>query len=387
MINVLLIDGHDRRTLAAVRNLGRRTGEFNAIVGSSRRINSSRFSRYCDEFIRYPNPDADENEFIDFLVPYIKNNKIHVLLPMGDDLTELVVKNLDKFKQVTEILVPELEVFNIARNKELTLKFAERCGVPCPKRCTLEDVKKGENINYPIVIKPRISTGSIGMMIANDREQALEYYDKINNRFENPIIQEMIPDVGEHYQANLLFDKNGKLKASCIKKKIRQFPVYGGPSTFFKTVKHKEIEKLSVRLLKNINWIGPAEVEYMVDPRDGVPKLMEINPRLSATIRLSCYVGVDFPYLIVKNALGGKTEAIKNTKFDYYCQWFVPGDFMNFLFNKDRFKQKYGYIFNKPRDLCHMTYESGDLMPYLANLVAYGISFFNPGKLKRFINR
>lgn len=387
MVKVLIIDGHDRRTLAAVRSLGQKAGQFKTIVGSSRRINSSRFSRYCDGFVRYPNPDVDENKFIEFLIDYIRNNKIQVLLPMGDDLTELIVKNLDKFKQVTEILVPELAIFNIARNKGLTLKFAEKYGVPCPKRYMLEDIRKNEGINYPIVIKPRISTGSIGMMIANNREQAVEYYNKINNRFENPIIQEMIPDVGEHYQANLLFDKNGDLKAICTKKKIRQFPVYGGPSTFFKTVEHKRIEKLSVKFLKNINWIGPAEVEYMVDPRDGVPKLMEINPRLSATIRLSCFVGVDFPYLIVKNALGEETEAIRNTKFDYYCQWFVPGDLMNFLFNKNRFKQEYGYFFKKPKNLCHMTYESSDLMPYLANLVAYGISFFNPKKLKRFINR
>ncbi len=198
-----------------------------------------------------------------------------------------------------------------------------------------------------------------------------------NIKFKDPIIQEMIPNIGKHFQANLLFDFNSELKASCVKKKVRQYPVYGGPSTFFKTVDHRKIEETSIRFLKNINWVGPAEVEYMVDPRDNIPKLMEINPRLSATIRLSCFVGVDFPYLIVKNAMGESTDTIRNMKFDYYCQWFIPGDLMNLLFNKDRFQQQYGYVFNKPKRLCHMTYDSTDIKPYFANLIAYGISFFN----------
>lgn len=387
MVNVLIIDGHDRRSLAAVRNLGQKEEGFRIHVGSSRHVNSSRFSKYCDEFVLYPDPMVNRTGFIRFLVEYIKDKDIDVLLPMGDTLTEIIVHNLVVLEPVTRILVPEPNVFQIARDKKRTLEVAERNGLAIPKMYSLEEINEDVNVVYPIVIKPRVSSGSMGMRIANEKEQAIEYYKSIEAQFPDPLIQEMIPDVGEHYQANLLFDRDGVLRASCIKKKIRQYPVSGGPSTFFKTVKHEIIEEASIKLLKCIKWIGPAEVEYMVDPRDGEPKLMEINPRLSATIRLSCFVGVGFPYLIVKNALGEETEVIRNKKFEYYCQWLVPGDLMNFLFNKDRFKQQYGYFFNKPQNLCHMTYESGDLMPYFANLAAYGISFFNPKKLKRFINR
>ena len=52
-VRVLLIDGHDRRSLAAVRSLGARKGEYEVFIGSSRRINSSRFSRFCSGFVRY----------------------------------------------------------------------------------------------------------------------------------------------------------------------------------------------------------------------------------------------------------------------------------------------------------------------------------------------
>lgn len=388
MIKVLIIDGHDRRSLAAVRSLGERVGEFDVIVGSSRRINSSRFSKYCNRFVLYPDPDKDEQISVGFLLDYIYKNKIQVLLPMGDCVAEIVSKYRDKFNKVTNVLVPNYDVFRIARDKGLTLQYAKKNNIPCPKTYHIEEIKeKTSVINYPIIIKPRISSAGVGLMVANNKEQAIEYYERVKRQYGSLIIQEMIPNIGEHYQANLLFDKNSELKASCIKKKIRQFPISGGPSTFFKTVANNEIEDLSIKLLKSINWVGPAEVEYMIDPRDGNPKLMEINPRLSATIRLSCFVGIDFPYLIVKNALGEETELIRNDKFDYYCQWFFPGDLMNLLFNKDRFKEKYGYIFNKPKNICHMTYDPKDKLPYFINIVALGISIFNLNKLRRFLNR
>lgn len=387
MVNILIIDGHDRRSLVAVRGLGKKKDEFFVHVGSTRRINSARYSKYCDKFVLYPDPIRNEDLFIDFIVKYIKLNQIKVLLPMGDILTEIIVNNYSHLKTITNILVPDAKTFGIARDKQKTLEVAKRIGICIPKMYNIEDIKNEKTVSYPIVIKPRIGTGSVGMKIANNKKEAIQYYEMINSQFKSPLLQEMIPDVGEHFQANLLFDKNHKLRASCVKKKIRQFPIHGGPSTFFKTVSHEEVHDLSVNLLERINWVGPAEVEYMIDPRNGEPTLMEINPRLSATIRLSSFVGVDFPYLIAKSALEEEIEVIKNTKFDYYCQWLIPGDLLNFLFNSKRFEQEYGYFFNKPENLCHMTFLREDIAPYFANLVAYSISSIKLSKIKSFLRR
>jgi predicted ATP-grasp superfamily ATP-dependent carboligase len=386
MTKILIIDGHDRRALAGVRSIGEKKEDFYIIIGSSRKLNASRFSKYCNEFVYYPDPDEDEEDFVDFLIEYIKANQIQVLVPMGDRVAEIASKNKEKFKKVTHLLVPDYDVFMIARDKGITLEYAKKNNIPYPKTYKIEDIENdAEGITYPVIIKPRISSASMGIVIASNKEHAIECYKNVDAEYKEPIIQEIIPDVGEHYQANLLFDENSEIKASCIKKKIRQFPITGGPSTFFKTVDNKEIEEMSIRFLKNINWIGPAEVEYMIDPRDGTPKLMEINPRLSATIRLSCFVGVDFPYLIVQNALGNKTELVKNNKYEYFCQWFFPGDLLNFIFSKNKFNQEYGYVFKKPKNICHSVYKSNDIMPYIANVMALLVSAFNIKRVLKFV--
>src|SRR5690606_32609156 len=119
------------------------------------------------------------------------------------------------------------------------------------------------------------------------------------------------------------------------------------------------------RLLQSIGWVGPAEVEFMVDPITDTPKLMEINPRMSATIVLSCKVGVNFPLYITRFALGERFEKThKNKKFNHFCQWFIPGDFLNFLYNPKRFKQEFGYFGFFRKNLYHMTFDAKDLKPF-----------------------
>ncbi len=51
------------------------------------------------------------------------------------------------------------------------------------------------------------------------------------------------------------------------------------------------------QLVREIELEGYSEVEFRRDSA-GKPYLMEINPRLSASVELAVHAGVDFPYLL-----------------------------------------------------------------------------------------
>ena len=53
-------------------------------------------------------------------------------------------------------------------------------------------------------------------------------------------------------------------------------------------------------------------MEFKVDPRDGKPKLMEINPRFWAYLELPIRCGVDFPYLYYNLCTGQDFEMVKD---------------------------------------------------------------------------
>ena len=63
-----------------------------------------------------------------------------------------------------------------------------------------------------------------------------------------------------------------------------------------------------LKLLDALKWYGIAMVEFKLDQKDGVPKLIEVNPRFWGSMSLAIHPGVDFPYLLYRLAVDGDIE-------------------------------------------------------------------------------
>ena len=59
-----------------------------------------------------------------------------------------------------------------------------------------------------------------------------------------------------------------------------------------------EILKYTKYILKKLHWIGIATVEFKLDPRDNIPKLMEINPRFFGYTNLAISAGFNLPLIL-----------------------------------------------------------------------------------------
>jgi len=385
----MILDSHMRKTLAAIRALDKKT--YKIYAGSFKKINMFKFSKYNDNFFIYPNPEKKPEEFIDFICNYLKTNNIDLILPMCDVTVELISKNKDKLTEVTNVPVPDYNIFMKARDKAITMKKAVETNTPAPETHFINNLNEVENlkneIEYPTVIKPRISSGSRGITYINSKEELIEKYNLVHQEFPFPMLQEFVPQTGRKFQVLLLIDKNKNILASTVQELLRQFPVGGGPGTLWKTIESKELEDLSIKLIKSLDWYGIACVEFITDPRTGEPKLMEINPRFWGTLNLSLKVGVNFPELLIKMEMGEEIKPVINKHFEEYCQWLLPGDFLNFIFNKDRFNQEINYFFNKPKRFHYAIFSKDDPLPVLGALLSYIVDLFNKEKLKNIFNR
>jgi hypothetical protein len=65
-------------------------------------------------------------------------------------------------------------------------------------------------------------------------------------------------------------------------------------------------------LANSIGWWGGMAMQMKVDPRDGVPKLMEINPRIGEVRWQLVASGITEPWLSLKLARGETVEAVKS---------------------------------------------------------------------------
>jgi len=393
MKSVLVTDGHFRKTLAVVRSLGRRG--IPVAVGERTFLNTSIFSKYCTRRLIYPSPRRSPDQFIEFLLTEIKKNPYDCLFPMEEETLLLLAKYHSEISPYTYLLSPDLKKIEFVRDKRNLMQFAEAHGIPTPKTfyhppslSPSPSMEEGgvEGIPIPAVIKPRISSGSFGIIYVRKSEDLICSYQDVHKRYPFPIIQEWIPDGGGTFGLAALFDEASNMKAVFVHKKLRMYPIQGGPSTLREGVEHPQIMELGLSLLKSLNWVGIGMVEFKVDPRDGIPKLMELNPRFWGSLQLAIVSGVDFPYLILRMARKESFSPVLHYEVGKRCRWLLFGDILHFINNPHRFHLHPSFFhFFDP----HTSYDiisKDDPLPLLGSAATFFTFLYDP-EMKRFLER
>lgn len=342
----MILNGENRGGLGLVRSFGKKG--IPVFVGGRRLLSRSLYSKYCKGgFVYSPVHEGIEKMHED-IIKNVKKFKPDVLFPVSSDTTHTVLKYIDEYKKYCNI-IPTLDFkrFNIFDDKETLTKEAIKVKCPTPKTYfpkSLESVKElSEHIDYPVLIKPRIGSTAQGIVRASSSEELIKKYDQISHQKKieglydptRPTIQEFIP--GEVYTAYVLFNK-GKHIASMVNKFNRTYPVPYGPQLSNITVSNDRIRNLAITLFKRLKWHGCANTHFIVDERDNIPKMIEINPRIWATIESSVNAGVNFPYMLYKMALGEKVKENKRYKINQKFRWILFGELLYLVKSTNKLK-------------------------------------------------
>ena len=384
MAKVLVTDGHWRKTLALVRSLGRKG--IHVTVGERTFLNTSFFSKYCSRRIVYPSPRRYPDQFVDFITKEIKENHYECLYPMEEETLLLLAQHRSEISKHTYLLIPDSQKIEFVRDKGNLLRFAEAHGIPIPRTIYSLENPEPDMIQGPAVIKPRISSGSFGLAYVRKREDLIPLYQKVHTQYPFPLVQEWIPDGGGTFGLSALFDGGSNVKAAFIHKKLRMYPIQGGPSTLREGAEHSQIMALGLSLLKSLNWTGVAMAEFKVDPRDGLPKLMEVNPRFWGSLHLAIVSGVDFPYLVLKMARGEMFEPVLHYPVGKRCRWLLFGDILHFLKNPHRFHLRPSFFDFFEPNTSYDIISREDPLPVLGAMATFFIFLYDP-EMKRFLER
>jgi len=387
MDRVLITDGHWRKTLAATRALGEKG--IAVTVGETSIFATSLFSKYCARRLVYPSPKRNPDEFITAIIAELTRFKYKAILPMEETTMLVLSQHKEKIEKYTNLPILNYAMLNLARNKARIIKHAQSIGIPCPKTYFIEHIKEVEQVSsslpYPVIIKPQISSGSFGIKRVDSKEKLMTNYLQIHSKFPYPIIQEYIPDGGA-FGVSLLFNRRSQLRAIFTHKRLREYPVKGGPSTLRKGIRRYDIEDLALELMKSLLWYGVAMVEFRIDKRDDIPKLMEINPRFWGSLQLAISSGVNFPYLLYEIACKGDTEGVFEYKTGTQCRWLLFGDILHFLSNQKRFSLEPGFFKffdkNTSYDIC----STSDIKPILGRMLS-GITLLYDPDMKKFLKK
>lgn len=385
MKSVLITNGQLRKALSATRSLGGKG--ISVTVSEETKFNIAGFSKYCKNSVKSPNAKKQPDKYLEWLLDLLNKNPCDVLFPMDDDTMNIVINHYEELKKFVALPIPSIEAYRITSDKGKTTKLAIESGLDCPKTVLPEDsddlLELTSNMNYPLIIKPRISSGSRGLSIVNKSEDLVAIYKKIHKNYPNPIIQECI-GLGDRYDVCLLFNSDSKLKASFVQKEIRHFPLKMGPSTVQESVWIPELIEKCMPLMKKLKWYGIVELEFMVDSRTGKIMFMEINPRFWNSLHMAVIAGVDFPILLYKLANNEEFKEVFNYKTGIQCRWLLPGDILHFLFNRDRLKLKPPFWWGSGHHVYDDIISKEDPLPALGFILAC-IRYLFDIKMWRFI--
>jgi predicted ATP-grasp superfamily ATP-dependent carboligase len=331
--SILVTDGYWRKTLAIVRSLGKEG--ISLSVGERTSLAPTFFSRYVSRRIIYPSPKKCPEEFLSFLLDIVKNRRFDLILTPEEFTSILVARHRKAFEPYVAVPLPSAEVLELASDKLRLLKHAAGIGIRCPKTYYPKNNQDlhavADDIGFPAVIKPRHGTGAYGIRYVKNESELLEQYPIICKRFSRPMIQEFIPGKQRVFGVSLLFNNDLAPRAYFVHRKVREFPVQGGVSTFRESVEFPYLVDLSVELLKSLKWYGIANIEFKLDPRDGKPKLMELNPRFWGSLHLAIRAGVNFPYLLYRMVTEGDVSPVFHSRIGVRCRWLLYGDLLYFL--------------------------------------------------------
>lgn len=335
-IRVLVLEGYARQSLALAKAFKKLGCKVSVLCGSG--LDVCNWSRYVDNKIVGVCDRELIKETEEQVRALLKTHAYDLVVPSVDFSAELLSRNKDEFSKYARIASNEFNVYSIAGNKNETMKVCESIGVPHPK--TLQNIESLEpieesDIRFPVVIKPSVGYGAIGFKKVDTLEDLKELL-KNNTDFSDYVIQEYIPQTDLQYECAMFLDDNNEVKTSLVFSKNRWFPVNGGSSTLNVTVLRPDIVDSCTKLLKAINWRGPADIDLIQDPRDGKAKIMEINPRVSGSVKICFLSGVDQAKQMLELAYHEKVTHFKEYKIGQRLRC-SQTDFLWFITSPNRF--------------------------------------------------
>jgi len=332
-MKVLITDGNFKHTLAAVRSLGKSGADITVL--SHIPVSISFFSRYCHHHAIAPDPEKDPR-FADFLLEYVRKNRFDVLLPVSFAAVMQVSRIRAELEKYMHLVLADAAALEIAGNKDRTIQYAERIGINVPRtwypQTEAEVTAIAREVSYPAVIKGSEESGFV--RYANAPEELAEKYRVIADY--SPVIQEYI--TGEGYGFFALYNQ-GKARAIFMHRRIREYPVTGGPSAVAESVYDPALRDAGLALLDSLKWHGVAMVEFKKDATTGRFVLMEINPKFWGSLGLSIEAGVDFPTLTCRMALDGDIEPVFEYKTGVKYRWLLPADLFHVMTNPSAIPQ------------------------------------------------
>jgi len=330
--DVLVLDARLRQSLVAVRSLGSH-GLRVAALDSANAVPAFS-SRWCQQPYRCQAVEATES-YLTALIDALDRTGASALIASSDSTVALLRLHREQLEQRVHIALAREPALGVAINKEQTLEIAGQLGLHVPRGVLVtsaSDVAPAlQEIGLPAVVKPVESWiwgAQHGIRVASQlvttADEAQHAIEELTASGGTVLFQQFL--TGKREAISLMY-AHGEFYARFAQWAKRTDPPLGGTSVLRQSIAiPADIGAQAERLVRAIDLEGYSEVEFRRDST-GKPYLMEINPRLSASVEIAVRSGVDFPLLLYQWANGERIDKVESYRTGTWMRFF-KGDLM-----------------------------------------------------------
>jgi carbamoyl-phosphate synthase large subunit len=261
-------------------------------------------------------PRSSHHEYFDRLLAICQQHKIGLLISLNDLELPLLAQERERFLAIGTIpLISDPVAIDICFDKWKTYKFLKENNIPAPKTYrsladALEAITIGE-LKFPLVVKPRWGTASIGIEFPQDSEELELAYRLVRKRLTRTIlaaassidpdrsvlIQERI--IGGEYGLDVINNLNGEHVTTFAKRKLA---MRGGETDRAVTTDHPQLIDIGEKIGRNLKHVGNLDCDVLFGPQGYC--VLEMNPRFGGGYPFSHVAGANIPAALIAWATG-----------------------------------------------------------------------------------
>jgi predicted ATP-grasp superfamily ATP-dependent carboligase len=296
--------------LGAIRSLGR-TGV--PVIALDHRPWALGFrSRYSLPVLA-PDPLEDEEGFVASLLELGEAlGRPAPIFPTHDEHLNSLARHRDELAGRFLFPFPGWDVLEPLQSKRYQLETAQRIGVAIPRtvhpRSLDEALAAAGEIGFPVLVKP--SDNVVFKRLYRRQAFYCTQPSELEETFRlvadyEPMLQEFVAGGDDClWTLGAYVTPDGDALACFSGRKLRQTREHMGSARVGEAVWDDEVVESGLAMLRALGFHGIAQVEWKRDPRNGVLKLIEVNPRLWQWHGLTGACGVDVALTAYRHLVG-----------------------------------------------------------------------------------
>lgn len=249
-------------------------------------------------------PLITDPTYIDKILEICKKEEIEAVTTLIDPEIMLLAKHRKKFEALgITVLAPYEETAKLCFNKYDFFRYLSENNIATPNTygtiAEFETALQQGDISFPVFVKPRTGSGSVGARKINDMEDLKEAVKQDATL----IIQELM--TGRDLDADVYVDTVLHKPVAIFSKNKLSTTIGGANKTI--SFKDEALFTFIQKALALFQFNGPLDMDFFY--RDGTYYLSEINPRFGGAYLHAYGAGVDFIKLIEQNVRGKENKS------------------------------------------------------------------------------